>query len=223
MTQGRQLRVCLRLPLDRFELAVDFATVHQATGVFGPSGAGKSSLLEAIAGLRPRVRGRIELGGEVWLDTAMKVFRRPEERRIGYVPQDGLLFPHLDVRANLLAGRRRARGAGNPVRETLATVAELLELGPLLDRRIESLSGGERQRVAVVRALINAPGLVLADEPTGSLDRATAADLSSLLVDINQEEGVALVVVTHSEVLAERMSRGLVLRDGKLEDARGGA
>ncbi|MCP4664544.1 MAG: molybdenum ABC transporter ATP-binding protein, partial [bacterium] len=209
------LRVRLRLPLDRFELDVDFATHHEATGIFGPSGSGKTSLLEAIAGVRKEARGCVDLGGEVWTDTAARIFRRPERRQVGYVPQDGLLFPHLDVRGNLLAGSRRARRSGGTVEETLATVAELLELGPLLDRRPGTLSGGERQRVALGRAICSGPRLLLLDEPFASLDLPLRRRLLPFLLRVRNQLGIPMLLVSHDPTEVQVLCDDLiVLRRG---------
>ena len=209
------LRVRLRVPLDRFGLDVDFATHRQGTGIFGPSGSGKTSLLEAIAGVRKEARGCVELAGEVWTDTAARVFRRPEHRQVGYVPQDGLLFPHLDVRGNLLAGSRRARRAGEAVGETLATVAKLLELEPLLERRVGALSGGERQRVALGRALCSGPRLLLLDEPFAALDLPLRRRLLPFLLRVRNQLGIPILLVSHDPTEVQVLCDDLiVLRQG---------
>jgi len=185
--------------------------------IVGPSGSGKSTLLNLIGTLDHATRGRILLGGE---DISMRTedeLSRIRNREIGFVFQFHHLLPQFNVIENVLmptlvSGDRSAETAERARRL-------LLRVG--LERRLAhrpgELSGGERQRVAVVRALINRPRLVLADEPTGSLDRAGSDNLIGLLVEMNREEGAALVVVTHSERLAGRMGRVLALRDGKLE------
>ena len=139
------LEVDLELPLDAFDLGLSFSTTERVTGVFGPSGAGKTSLLESLAGWR-RPRGRIVFGGEVWLDSEKHIFVAPEARRVGYVAQDGLLFPHLDVRGNLLSSRA-ARDEPEAARDHFDRVCGLLELQSLLDRSPRTLSGGERSRL----------------------------------------------------------------------------
>ncbi|MDX1503947.1 MAG: ATP-binding cassette domain-containing protein, partial [Thermoanaerobaculia bacterium] len=168
MTAALQIEV--RLPLDRYDLEVGLTTRRHVTGIFGSSGAGKTTLLKVVAGLKRRARGRVVLGDAVWLDTDRRIYLPPEDRDVGYVPQEGLLFPHLNVRQNLLAGAKRARRRGRSPRALLADVAELLELGELLDRQVGSLSGGERQRVALGRAICSGPQLLLLDEPLASLD-----------------------------------------------------
>ena len=153
MSLPYELRVRVKLRLDRFDLDVDHRTNHRATGIFGPSGAGKTNLLKVIAGLEPRARGLVQLGDRIWLDSKRNVYLPPEARHVGYVPQEGLLFPHMNVRQNLLAGAARARGDSQPHHTTLDKVCELLELGRLLEREVTSLSGGERQRVSLGRAM----------------------------------------------------------------------
>lgn len=224
-----ELEVDVRLPLDRFNLEVAFTTRRPVTGVFGPSGSGKTSLLEIVAGLRRDARGRVRLGEALWLDrpTSRKArrFVAPEHRHIGYVPQDGLLFPHRNVRQNLLAGRRRAwRHGYRPGRdpaELLAHVVELLELEGLLERDVPTLSGGERQRVALGRALCSGPRLLLLDEPLASLDLPLRRRLLPFLRRIRAELTVPMVLVSHDPVEVQALCDDLVvLRRGR-ELARG--
>jgi molybdate transport system ATP-binding protein len=160
---GAMIDLDLELPLSTFTLRVATRLEGGVTVVMGPSGSGKTSLLEAVCGLRPRVRGRIVLDGEVLLDSAASLIRPPEARRIGYVPQDAGLFPHLTAGGNVRFGARGDR------ERTLAAVSTL-EIEPLLDRYPASLSGGERQRVALARALASHPRLLLLDEPLAALD-----------------------------------------------------
>ena len=210
-----QLEIDVRLLLDRFELAVDETFDRPATGIFGPSGAGKSSLLETLAGLRRGARGRLRLGEETWLDTERGLFVPPERRRLGYVPQAGLLFPHWNVRRNLLAGSHRARSSGPGTEVTLARVAALLELEPLLERSVVHLSGGERQRVALGRALCSAPRLLLLDEPLASLDLPLRRRLLPYLRRIRDELEVPLLLVTHDPIEAQALCDDLlVLKEG---------
>lgn len=206
------LDIDIRLPLDRFELTVEESLERTTTGIFGPSGAGKSSLLEILCGLRRGAEGRIQVGEETWLDSAAGTFIPPERRRVGYVPQAGLLFPHWNVRRNLLAGSHRARG--NPA-ELLARVASLLELAPLLDRSVAHLSGGERQRVALGRALCSAPRLLLLDEPLAALDLPLRRRLLPYLRRLRNELEVPMLLVTHDPIEAQALCDELVvLREG---------
>jgi len=194
----------------------------ESLAVLGPSGSGKSTLLNLMGALDVPTSGQVRFEGRDVAAATEDARARLRNARIGFVFQSHHLLVQLTVWENLLVPAL-VRGVTDEVEARARLLIERVGLGARLDHMPGALSGGERQRVAVVRALINAPGLVLADEPTGSLDRATAAELSSLLVDINREEGVALVTVTHSEALADRMGRALVLRDGKLADARVGA
>src|SRR5437899_8925254 len=161
----------LTVPLDRFTLSIAWETSERFLGIFGPSGAGKTTILEAIAGLRRTARGVIRLDGRTCLDSERGIDLPPELRGVGYVPQDGLLFPHRDVFGNLLAGWRRAVQAAAPLgsepRRRLAPerVLEVLELASLARRPIATLSGGEQRRVALGRALCSGPDLLLLDEP----------------------------------------------------------
>ena len=190
--------------------------------VLGPSGSGKSTLLNLMGALDVPTSGQVRFEGRdvAALDEDERAGLR--NARIGFVFQSHHLLVQLTVWENVLVPAL-VRGVTADVEERARRLLERVGLADRMGHTPGALSGGERQRVAVVRALVNAPGLVLADEPTGSLDAATAAELSSLLVDVNREEGAALVVVTHSEALADRMERVHLLRDGKLADARGGA
>ncbi|MEO7098633.1 MAG: ATP-binding cassette domain-containing protein, partial [Luteolibacter sp.] len=148
----------LVLPLAEFTLSVDVKLAATVTGLTGPSGAGKTSLLELIAGLRRPQQGSISLDGEKLTDTASRHFLAPEKRRVGYVPQDLALFPHLNVLSNLRYGLRHDD-------HLLEKVIAILELSTLAKRGIASLSGGEKQRVALGRALLAGPKILLLDEP----------------------------------------------------------
>jgi len=157
------IEIRLSLPLSAFDLDVAIETRARSLGIFGASGSGKTSLLEAIAGWRPVRSGRIRFGDRVLLDTEGRTRTPIATRAVGYVPQDALLFPHWDVRRNVLAGARASEAE-------LARAAEVLEIGPLLDRSTATLSGGERSRVALARALCSRPEVLLLDEPFGALD-----------------------------------------------------
>ncbi len=212
----------LTLPLDRFRLEVS-ARLGPAAAVLGPSGAGKTALLESIAGLRP-ARGRVVVDGEVLQDSAARLRLPPERRRVGYVPQDGGLFPHLSVRANLLFGRRAAgRSSGDPAGD-LAEVVEALDLGALLERHPRHLSGGERRRVALGRALLARPRLLLLDEPTTGLDperaRRALGQIREHVGDLRSGFAVPLLVVTHRpEEAAALAGEVLLLEDGRVRDS----
>jgi molybdate transport system ATP-binding protein len=194
-----QLLLDLTLPLAAFELCVKQSTHARITGIFGVSGAGKSSLLECVAGLR-RARGSLRFGEDTWLDSSRALYVPPERRDIGYVPQDARLFPHLNVRENLLAGAERARATGADVERSLRETAEALGISALLDRKPGALSGGERQRVALGRALCSAPRLLLLDEPFGALDTARRRALLGYLRAVCQRTRAPVLFVSHDPV-----------------------
>ncbi len=215
------LKVSISVPLDPFELTVDLDFGARSTAIFGPSGAGKSTLLQAIAGLDRRARGRIQVGADIWLDTNRGIYLLPEQRNIGYVPQDGLLFPHRDVRANLLAGARRARRNLSQPAATFDQVCDLLELNDLLRCRVDTLSGGERQRVALGRAICSGPLLLLLDEPLAALDLQLRRRVLPLLGRIRDQLRLPILLVSHDPVEVQALCdevialhRGRVLASG---------
>ena len=207
------VEVDVQLALSRFSLLVRARLPEGVTAVMGPSGAGKTSLLEALAGLRPPTRGRIVVGSEVLLDDERGVTVRPERRRVGYVPQDAGLFPHLSVLGNVRFGARADAAAVDAAIDTL-------EIRPLLGRRPRSLSGGERQRVALARALATRPRLLLLDEPLAALDPGLRERILPWLLKFRDEWRVPCLYVTHNvgEALAAA-SHLLVLREGRVEAA----
>ncbi|HWA08735.1 MAG TPA: ATP-binding cassette domain-containing protein [Opitutaceae bacterium] len=213
----------LRLPLAPFTLEVDAVLAGRVCAIFGASGAGKTSLLEVIAGLRHPAAGRVAVGGATLTDVAGRVFVAPERRAIGYVPQEGALFPHLSVRRNLLYGHslRTERPAGL----NFTHVTEVLEIAALAERAIATLSGGERQRVALGRALLAAPRLLLLDEPLAGLDAPLRERLLPYLARVRDEFKVPMLYVTHSpdEVMALCddvlvLDRGRVTRRGSPQE-----
>ncbi|MEY4940205.1 MAG: hypothetical protein RIQ93_1940 [Verrucomicrobiota bacterium] len=209
----------LRLPLAHFSLEVNATIEGAVTGIFGASGAGKTSWLELIAGLRRPTAGTIRLDGQMLTDVGARIFLRPEARAIGYLPQEGALFPHLSVRQNLLYGFDPRRPA--PAGLTLEHVTGVLEIAPLLEREIDTLSGGEKQRVALGRALIAGPRLLLLDEPLAGLDAPLRERLLPYLARVRDEFAIPMLYVTHSpdEVVA-LCDEVLVLNAGRLT-ARG--
>ncbi len=185
----------VELPLAEFALRLDLELAARATLVVGASGAGKSSLLELVAGLRRPRRGRIVLDGTALDDAARGAHLPPPARGVGWVPQEGALFPHLSVRGNLLYGaRRRLADAGAA---ELASLAARLDLGSLLDRSPATLSGGEQRRVAIGRALLSGARILLVDEPFAGLDRGLRERVAEALFRVRDELAVRVVVVSH--------------------------
>jgi len=191
----------------------------ESIAIVGPSGCGKSTLLNLMGTLDQPTRGQVRLEGENLAELDAGRLAEVRNRRLGFVFQAHHLLPQCTVVENVLVPTLAAKDASvrEGARERAQRLLDKVGLGQRLGHRPGQLSGGERQRVAVVRALINGPRLLLADEPTGALDRASAEGLGELLVKLNQEEGVALVVVTHALDLASCMERTLELRDGRLQ------
>jgi lipoprotein-releasing system ATP-binding protein len=187
----------------------------QAAVVLGPSGSGKSTLLNILGTLEPPTSGHVQLDGHDVFALSEPELARLRNRQIGFIFQDHHLLPQCSALENVLLPTL----AGKPVADAVERAQQLLErvgLGERLDHVPAELSGGERQRVALARALVNRPRLVLADEPTGNLDRATAAQIGDLLAELPATHGVILVVVTHSDTLARRFERRYDLVDGRL-------
>src|ERR1700743_1679958 len=203
------LKVDIAKQLGEFTLEAAFTSEGRVTGLFGASGAGKSSLINMIAGLVTPDRGIIALDGETLDDTASRIHVPAYRRRIGYVFQDARLFPHLDVRQNLDYGRRMNRLAEDPAQR--ARVIDLLDIGALLDRRPGKLSGGERQRVALGRALLSKPRLLLLDEPLGALDESRRAEILPYLVRLRDEARIPMVYVSHDAAEMRQLATQIVL------------
>jgi molybdate transport system ATP-binding protein len=209
------LSVRLRHRLGAFALDVAFEAPAGITVLFGRSGSGKTTVANAVAGLLRPAEGRVAVGGRVLLDTAQGLCLPPHRRRIGYVFQEGRLFPHLTVRQNLTYGRWFApRGAGG---ESLGRVVDLLGIGALLDRRPGGLSGGEKQRVALGRALLAGPALIIADEPLAALDEARKAEILPWFERLRDEVSVPVLYVSHSPSEVARLATTVVvLHDGRV-------
>jgi molybdate transport system ATP-binding protein len=193
-----------------FALDAAFESAAGLTALFGRSGAGKTTLVNAIAGLiRPR-HGLIGLDGKTLTDTEQRIFVPAHQRRIGYVFQEGRLFPHLNVRQNLLYGRWFAprRGAAS---SEIDHVIDLLGLGGLLTRRPANLSGGEKQRVAIGRALLARPRLLVMDEPLASLDEARKGEILPYIERLRDDTGIPIVYVSHSIPEVTRLATTMVL------------
>jgi molybdate transport system ATP-binding protein len=206
--------------LGGFSLDAKFESAGGVTAVFGPSGSGKTTLANVIAGLIAPDRGRIALDDTVLFDSAARIDVPAHRRRIGYVFQEGRLFPHLTVASNLDYGRRMC-GLARDSAET-ARIVKLLDIGHLLGRRPGKLSGGERQRVAVGRALLMRPRLLLLDEPLASLDAARKREILPYLQRLRDETHVPMVYVSHHASELKRIATSAVLLDGGRVAAAGG-
>ena len=209
------LRVEVFKQLGEFSIEASFTSEGRVTGLFGASGAGKTSLINMIAGLLKPDRGIIAVDNETLDDTAKRVHVPPYRRRIGYVFQDARLFPHLDVRQNLDYGRRMNRLADDPAARQ--RVIDLLDIGNLLDRRPGRLSGGERHRVALGRALLSQPRLLLLDEPLSSLDEERKEEILPYLIRLRDEAGIPMVYVSHDATELRQLATEIVmLRRGRV-------
>ena len=199
------LHIDISLRQGDFTLNVRDSASVEVLGLFGPSGSGKTTLLEAIAGIRTPNHGEIRIGDRTVFSSAMGINLPARDRHIGYVPQDSLLFPNLDVRGNIQYG---ARGSA------FESLVQILDLQALLDRRVGMLSGGEKQRVAIARALMTRPSILLLDEPLAAVDRGRREVILPYILRIRKELHVPLIYVTHDEAELKSIA-DRVLRLGK--------
>jgi molybdate transport system ATP-binding protein len=208
-----------RLARGAFSLDVEIrAPASGITAVFGPSGAGKTTLLRCVAGLEPAAGGWLEIGGERWQDEATGLFLPPHRRAVGYVFQEPVLFAHLSVRRNLEYGLRRTPSGGRRV--SFAEAVAWLGLEPLLARHPQSLSGGEKQRVAIGRALLVSPRLLLMDEPLAALDAGARGEIFPYLERLHAELSIPVLYVSHSPAEVMRLADHiLLLAAGRLRAA----
>jgi molybdate transport system ATP-binding protein len=213
------MKLCCRMPLAHFDLNIDVNFNSRITAIFGPSGSGKTSLLDAVAGLRLITDGEIEIDGRTLYSSSRGINLPPRQRGIGYVPQEGALFPHFSVRKNILFGAERSgTGAGVGAKNiSVEHVLEVLEISHLLDRAVTKLSGGEAQRIALARAILSKPRLLLLDEPLAALDIGLKERILPYLTRVRDEFAIPMIYVTHNltEVLtlAEWV---LMIRQGRL-------
>src|SRR5262249_1724240 len=214
------LTVDVEKRLGEFKINARFESAAGVTALFGPSGSGKTTLVNMIAGLVTPDRGRITLEGSVLFDSASRRNVPPYSRHLGYVFQEGRLFPHLTVAANLDYGRRMQGLPRDPAE--MMRVVDLLDISHLLARRPGKLSGGERQRVAVGRALLARPRLLLLDEPLASLDAARKREILPYLQKLRDEAHVPMVYVSHHAPELKRIATSVVLLDGGRVAAAGG-
>jgi molybdate transport system ATP-binding protein len=198
--------------------ALDVAEQFPAEGVtalFGPSGCGKSTLLRVIAGFESRANGHVRFAGENWADTAQRMFVPPHRRGCGFVFQEPVLFPHRDVAGNLAYADTRSRHLGGAI--TVDGVVAALDLGPLMARRVQTLSGGEKQRVAIGRALLARPRLLLLDEPLSALDMKRRAAILPMIRALPERFGIPVFHVTHAlDEAVQIADRMILMADGRI-------
>jgi molybdate transport system ATP-binding protein len=194
--------------LGKFHIAAAFKAGPGITALFGPSGAGKTSLLNMIAGVLRPERGHISVDGETLFDSEKRVDLKPNQRRVGYIFQDARLFPHFTVRGNLLYGYKRTTSAQRYAEPD--HVIDMLGIRHLLDRRPASLSGGEGQRVAIGRAILASPRLLLLDEPLASLDEARKEEIFPYIERLRDELHIPMLYVTHSKNEVERLAASVI-------------
>lgn len=214
------LTVDVEKRLGTFTVSARFDSEGGATVLFGPSGAGKTSIINMIAGLMKPDRGRIAHDGLVLFDRTARIDVPASKRRVGYVFQEGRLFPHLSIRHNLDYGRWMGGHPRDP--QAFAHAVELLDIGHLLDRRPGKLSGGERQRVAVGRALLMRPRLLLLDEPLASLDSGRKDEILPYLERLRDEAKVPIIYVSHDATEVTRIASRVVRVEGGKVTAMGG-
>ena len=206
------LEVRLKHRLGETLIDVEFQATSRLTAIFGKSGSGKSSIINMIAGLVKPTEGRIVVDSRVLFDSDLGVNIPVHQRRIGYVFQDGLLFPHFTVEQNLSYGRRFNRGVLEP-----GVIISLLDLAALLKRKPINLSGGEKQRVAIGRALMSNPSLLLMDEPLTSLDEARKSEILPYIETLRDEMKLPIVYVSHSAQEVNRLAGDVVhIDNGKI-------
>lgn len=201
----------LLLQQGSFQLELSCQSHARVLGLFGPSGSGKTTCLEAIAGLRRNATGTLRCGDDVWLDSASNRCLKAEQRGIGYVPQDHLLFPHLNAEQNLRYGMPRVAGA-----EThFNTVVEVLDLGHLLEHHPHQLSGGQAQRVALGRALCAQPRMLMLDEPLAALDAELRRRILPFLIEVRDRFNIPMLVVSHNPLELQALCDEVIaLKDG---------
>lgn len=219
------LKVDVKKQLGSFKINADFSAEKAGiTALFGSSGAGKTSIVNMVAGLSPPEDGRIIMNGQCWFDAAGKINVPPEKRRIGYVFQDARLFPHLSVQSNLTYGMGRQKKKSNQYVH-FDRVIDLLGIESLLSRRPAKLSGGEKQRVAIGRALLCSPVLLLMDEPLASLDQERKSEVLPFIRKLCRNISIPILYVSHQIDEITRLADHLVLLEngsalasGRLED-----
>lgn len=213
--RAHALNIDLQFARGEFQLVAQAQLGSGVTGICGPSGSGKSTFLSLLAGLLRPGSGTLNFDGVELINTQRKIFVPAWQRHFGLVFQSGMLFPHLSVRDNLLYGFNRLEPKARQL--DLQTVSALLEIQPLLARRPEQLSGGERQRVALGRALLYSPRLLLLDEPLSSLDDRLKQQILPFLKRVKEETRIPMIYVSHAQAEVEYLAdRVLAMNDGRL-------
>jgi molybdate transport system ATP-binding protein len=214
------IAVDITLTQGTFTLQAAFAIEGRAAALFGPSGAGKTTILDAIAGLRTPARGTIAIDGRVLYSSAPRISVPPWDRHVGYVPQDVALFPHMHVRRNLLYGSHPRSRDGHLTLD-LDRVTLMLEIDKLVDRRVTDLSGGERQRVALGRALMSGPSLLLLDEPLAAVDVPLRRRILPYLRRVRDELRIPILYVSHDRGEIDELADVLVgIEEGRIVEVR---
>ncbi|MBT6975873.1 MAG: molybdenum ABC transporter ATP-binding protein, partial [Rhodospirillaceae bacterium] len=209
------LDISLQTRIGDFEIKAAFQAEAGITALFGPSGAGKTSLVNMLAGLERPARGRIVVWDQVLFDSEQGIDLSPEQRRLGYVFQESRLFPHMTVAGNLSYGRALVPKGVALV--DYDAVVDLLALRPLLVRRPKTLSGGERQRVAIGRAILAAPRLLLMDEPLANLDAPRRAEILPFIEKLRREFDISIVYVSHNmDEIVRLADQLIVMADGAI-------
>jgi len=215
LSNNPPLSIDLKVLLEPFTLQFNNTLDARVVGLFGPSGSGKTSLVETIAGLRRNGTGKITFGDKVWMDSEQNIFVPPEERGIGFIPQRGLLFPHLNVRQNLLFGAKRAKVRTNAAERSdlFDQVVDILNLTELLNRKPAALSGGERQRVAAGRAVCSGPQLLIMDEPLSSLDAMLRYKTLAFFIRLIDDLKMSMIWVSHDAIEVQAICDELIAID----------
>ncbi len=214
MMRDGAISITLKGSVGAFTLDVGFdVPASGITALFGPSGCGKTSILRCVAGLQ-MLPGTISVGDDIWQDTSSGTFLPAHERHVGYVFQEASLFPHLSVRDNLLYGARRVKAPTAHEGPSLEDIVHLLGIRPLLERASTTLSGGERQRVAVGRAILSQPRVLLMDEPLSALDRITKDEILPYFEMLHEKLRLPILYVSHDMAEIERLADTLVLVNG---------
>jgi molybdate transport system ATP-binding protein len=214
------LELSLNHRFEEFRIELEFqAKVASITSLFGRSGTGKTSVINMIAGLTTPDSGFVKVGDDVLFDSSKGINVPPEKRRLGYIFQDSRLFPHMDVRGNLLYGSKMVPPNGQEI--TFERVVDILQIGNLLDRKTSNLSGGERQRIAIGRALLSQPRLLLMDEPLASIDAQLRSEILPFIEELRDTFGLTVLYVSHAIDEVIRLADKMVLLDKGIKEAEG--